>query len=271
VSRLVHLLGILLALACASRASAQDVAASFQRGVDAYRHADYDAARAAWEETLAQPLEARSRARVLFDLGNAHWRAGRTLEAIACYGAAVRLDPRHADAWQNLELARAKSELPPADSGDLGATTRLLLVSLHADERRALVFGALVLWLLVLILEIRFGGGGLRLALTAATLFLAVAVVPWAYGLWRPAHAPDLVVTAKGGAPLRAEPLEERASIGQVAPLEELQRVDGLPGWIRVRRADGQRGWVKEDVLYALPGAGPAEAAPEGAPDSRFR
>jgi tetratricopeptide (TPR) repeat protein len=225
---------------------------SFERGVESYRRGDYAGARAAWRETLAEPLDELGRARVLFDLGNAHWRTGEALPAIACYSAAVRLDPRHAEAWQNLELARAKANLPPADAGDLGATLRRLLASLRPDERRALLFGALVLWSLVLVFEVRFGGAALRGSLIAASVALFLAAAPWAYGCLADERPATLWAVASGGVPLRAEPLEERSPVGELAVLEEVVRIDALPGWVRIERKDGLRGWARADTLFSV-------------------
>lgn len=226
--------------------------ASFERGVAAYRAGHYAEARAAWNETLAEELDALDRARVYHDLGNAHWRLGETLPAIACYTAAVRLDPRHAEAWHNLELARAKQGLAPADSGDLSATLQRLVTSLRVPERRALVFLGLTLWVVVLTLEMRFGGRALRLALVGATLLVPLLALPWAHGLLAAERAAPMVVVASASVPLRAEPLEARTPVGELAVLEEVERLDELPGWTRVERADGLRGWVPSESLLAL-------------------
>jgi len=228
---------------------------SFERGVDAYRRGDYAEAVNAWRATLGEELDDLERARVSFDLGNAHWRLGESLPAIVCYTAAVHLDPRHAEAWQNLELARAKASLPPADAGDLGATTHRVLTSLRPSERRTLLLGALVLWSLVLVLEMRFGGAGLRAGLAGATLLLFFAAIPWAYGCLAREHRSPLWVVSSAGVSLRAEPLDEREPVGELAALEEVERLDALPGWVRVERADGLRGWVREDALYSLESA----------------
>jgi tetratricopeptide (TPR) repeat protein len=225
---------------------------SFERGVEAYRRGRYAEARASWQATLAEDLDDLERARVYYDLGNAHWRTGESLSAIACYSAAVRLDPRHRDAWQNLELARAKANLPPADPGDLGATLERLLTSLRPEERRALLFAALVLWVLLLTLEIRLGGTRLRALLSGSSVLLLLAAVPWAYGLCSPEPRAPMLVIGTGHVPLRSEPLEERAPVGELALLEEVERIDELPGWVRVERADGLRGWVREDALFGL-------------------
>lgn len=241
--------GFLASLVLVLAAEAQS---SFQRGVEAYRRGDYAEARAAWRATLSEELDPLARARVCFDLGNAHWRLGESLPAIVCYSAAVRLDPRHAEAWQNLELARAKASLPPADAGDLAATAERLLTSLRPSERRGLLFAALVLWCFVLLLEVRFGGAALRATLGGASLALLLASAPWAYGQLAREQRSPLWVTAGGGVPLRAEPLEACSPVGELATLEEVGRLDALPGWVRVERADGTRGWVREDALFSL-------------------
>lgn len=246
---MIGLLGPAASLVLALVAPSQG---SFERGVEAYRGGDYAGARSAWRATLGEELDELDRARVLFDLGNAYWRLGESLPAIVCYGAAVRLDPRHAEAWQNLELARAKASLPPADAGDLGATFQRLLTRLRPAERRALLFGALSLWALVLVLEVRFGGAALRATLAASSALLLLAAIPWIHGhTTRPPEAP-LWVIASGGVPLRAEPLEERAPVGELAVLEEVERLDALPGWVRVERADGLRGWARAEAFLSL-------------------
>jgi len=246
------LLAPLVALLLALVPSAQEPGADFARGVDAYRRGDYAEAASAWNATLAGELDPLARARVYFDLGNARWRAGESLPAIACYTAAVRLDPRHAGAWENLELARAKAGLPPADAGDLAATLQRLLTSLRPAEARTLLFGALVLWALVLLLETRFGGTALRGALWAASGVLLVAALPWAHGRLAKESARPMLVIATGGASLRGEPLEERTAVGELAVLEEVEHLDELPGWVRVQRADGLRGWVKSETVLGL-------------------
>lgn len=225
---------------------------AFERGVEAYRRGDHAEAASAWRASLGGELDPLARARVYFNLGNAHWRAGESLAAIACYTAAVRLDPRHADAWENLELARAKASLPPADGGDLGATLERLLTSLHPSERRVLLFGALLLWALVLVLETRFGGQGLRAALLTASGLVLLCALPWAHGLLAPGRERPMLVIASDGAALRSEPLEARDTVGELSALEEVERLDELPGWVRVERADGLRGWVRAETLFAL-------------------
>jgi len=129
---------------------------------------------------------------------------------------------------------------------------RRLLTSLRAPERRALVFFALVAWASVLVLEMRFGGRALRAALLGATGLVLLAAAPWLHGLFAHERAAPMLVIASASVPLRAEPLEARATVGELAVLEEVERLDELPGWTRVERADGLRGWVRSDTLFGV-------------------
>jgi tetratricopeptide (TPR) repeat protein len=254
VSALVRRILAVLALVAVLVPAAAAAETAFERGVASYRSGDYAAARDHWHAALAEPLGAHGRARVYYDLGNAHWRLGEELRAIACWETTLRLVPGHRDARTNLELARAKASLPPAEAGDLAATVTAALDRLSAPVERGLVFAALVLWAAVLVLEIRSGGPALRAALAGATLLLVLAAVPWVHGLLAggDARAAPMLVVASGQVPLRSEPLETRDAIGALATLEEVERVDQLPGWVRVQRADGTRGWVRDDALFAL-------------------
>lgn len=232
-------------------ASAQE-AADFTRGVEAFRAGDYAEARARWQAVLALPLDELERARVYHDLGNAHWRLGEELPAIACWQVASELDPRHAEARANLELARAKKGLGPLEQRGLAGALARARALLRADDQRDLLFAALVLWVLVLLVELRFGGAGGRWALVGASLLLVLAAVPWAAARLAPAVEAPLLVISSGPSSLRAEPLDAREPIGELAPLERVERLDELPGWTRVERADGQRGWVRSENLLAL-------------------
>jgi hypothetical protein len=136
---------LLLALASWSQAPGFDQAA-----VDAYRRGDYAGAKSLWIATLetgrdesGAPLPDGERARILYDLGNAAFRAGEPLEAVGWYTASLRLRPRDAETWSNLEHARRTAKLEPADRGDLAATLGRLLTSItHVESQWLALAGA---------------------------------------------------------------------------------------------------------------------------------
>src|SRR6185436_3640855 len=100
-------------LACASAPGVD------QAAIDAYRRGNYDSAKSLWISALeSAPLPSAERARILYDLGNAAFRSDAPLEAVGWYTASLRLRPRDADTWTNLEHARRTAKLDPADRGD---------------------------------------------------------------------------------------------------------------------------------------------------------
>jgi tetratricopeptide (TPR) repeat protein len=240
-----------LALTIAPAAVQHDAPAVFDRGVEAYRRADFDAAEAAWLAVLEAELPAAERARVCYDLGNLAWREGRELEAVGWYTACIRLDPRHRDAWTNLELARAAAGLEPADRGDLRSTVRRLLGGVTAGEARGLALVGLLLLAAALAVE-AFRGGRVARALVFATAVLtALLLGPWVYGVLT-TRADPVICIEGGAASLRAEPRVDRDVVGSLATGEVAERRDTYPGWVRVETADGARGWVAESAVFPL-------------------
>lgn len=231
-------------------APAQD-ATLFERGVEAYRRGDHAAASEAWTDLLAEPRAREDRARLLYDLGNSAWRQGDGPEAMGWYTACLRVEPRHADAWHNLEFVRSELELPPADRGDLRSTALRLLHSFTLGELAWGSVGASLVLGLCLLGEALRGGRAWRVASGLALGGVLLVAVPWVARRAAPATDPYLTV----GIPntqLRAEPSTERSITAHLDPGETVERIDALPGWIRVETADGRRGWAPEDTVFDL-------------------
>lgn len=236
----------------AAPAAQASVEETFRRGVEAYRRGAFEEAQVLWRSLLDQGLGDDALARVSYDLGNAAYRRGELLEAIGWYTAATRHAPRHADAWANLELARAQAQLPPADRGDLRSTAARLVSALRPAEARLLVLAVLALLAAVLGAEAFLGGRAPRRLALALALVLVLAAVPWARAVLRAGEAP-LLVTATPAALLRSEPRPTLDPIGELEAGDEVRRLDALPGWVRVETAAGLRGWVPEGAVFALP------------------
>jgi hypothetical protein len=243
------------AQAPASIAVAPDPAAErasrFLQGVDAYRRGAYAESEALWRSALDPELARAERARICRALGNACLRQERALEAVAWFEAARRAQPRSRDLWANLELARRRAELEPADRGDLSDGLRRLLETLTPGE-----------WELVaaVCIALAAAGGALRswrgdraaswLARGAGcAALLALAVLGW-QACCAP-RDPQLVIEREG-VPLRAEPRAELAVIGRADAGELVERVDALPDWVRVRVRGDLLGWAPASAFAAL-------------------
>ena len=250
VCRTVFLCFLLaLGLATSGAAQGSDAAA-----IDAYRAGDLASARTLWLELLeAEPpaVEGAERARVLYNLGNLAVREQRDLEAVGWYTAALRLRPRDADTWANLEFARLSGGLEPADRGDLAATVSRLLGSLRRDEAVTLAWLALLPLALCLALEALRGGKAVRIASALALCLALMGLAPLAHSLATTVSAPQLIIKAKGAA-ARSEPRSDAERIETLPSGESYGRVGEYPGWVQLRLAGGRRGWVREESVFAL-------------------
>lgn len=244
------------ALACtALPAPAQESAAPDAAAIAAYRSGDLARARAEWMALLAPEndsyFEGRERARILYDLGNVAFREGHPLEAVGWYTASLRLRPRDADAWANLEHARREAQLAPADRGDLRATLDRLLGAFTSAEARLLALGGLLAWAATLAFEALRGSRATRwLARGGAVLALLLAA-PWLHGAWTRTAHPHVVVE-EGHAVVRSEPRADAAVVAEVTAGEEVEGLDALPAWVKVRAPDGTEGWVGAGSVFAL-------------------
>jgi len=232
-------------------AHAQDAEAIGRQAVEAYRAKDYATAETLWKSLLSEFLTPEERARVCYNLGNTAYRDGRVTEAVAWYTMAVRVRPRDAGAWSNLEHARREAGLEPADRGDLRATVLRLLGALDEGEAQWLLLGCLVLWGVALAGEALRGGKlWTRLAWLGLGLVL-VGAAPLAHARLSAQTDPVMVVETPSVS-LRAEPDLERPPRGQVQAGTVVERIDELPDWVRIESDVAGIGWVPAEAVFEL-------------------
>lgn len=225
-------------------------AETFELGVVAYRAGDLETAETHWRSLLRADAEV-DRADVLYNLGNLAWRRGDKLEAAARYTACIRLAPRHADAWHNLEFVRSEAGLEPADRGDLTATAERLLDMLTRVEAGWTALGLLALFAGLLMFEaLRGGAFARRLAFAGGVLFVLGSLPVLRHAL-SPDAAPWFVVEPAGAA-LRSEPRTEGTVVGRLDPGTQALLMDELPGWVRLQAGDGTQGWAAAAELESL-------------------
>jgi len=237
-------------------AETRDSTASFGAAVEAYRAGDLESAEALFGQLLDEQLSSKDRGIVLFDLGNVAYRSGHLLKAVAYYTAATEHLRRDADLWHNLELARSRAGLEPADAGDLGDTVAHAL-ALPSDAE--LLFAG---WLIVGLLGLALGAealfGGRAAKLVAGVLALAfVGNLLLLQARAAGAHETPAMVIVEGGAELHSEPRAGLATGVRLEPAQEVEVLDqlgsaGEPGaWVKVSTEAGD-GWVSSAEVLVL-------------------
>ena len=188
-------------------------------------------------------------ANLLFNLGNAHFKAGQLGQAMAAYHRSLRLDPRNPETQANLRFAREQANTqPPA----LTLRQRWLR-KLSLGEWTALASAAITLLLLLLAArQLKPGAfegnpSWIRLPASgalAAALLLALAASD---------HFSDsraFVIAAK--AVVRNGPLEESPESFKATDGTELLVHDRKGDFLEVETSLGQKGWIHSGDVELL-------------------
>jgi hypothetical protein len=247
---------LLLATLPLARPASHEGGSRDQAAIDAYRHGDFETAKSLWIAALDAgdaKLSKPERARILYDVGNAAYRKGDALEAVGWYTASIRLRPRDADAWKNLEQARVTAKLEPADRGDLAATLARLVGSLTRAESEWLAIAAVLVWAGVLAGEAFRGGRLLRRLALAGAFTTACALAPLVYHAIRDGRDTVLVLDpSERGAEIRSEPRADATVVGTVDSGTEVAKEDELPGWVKIAPPGSSSGWIPTKSAFAL-------------------
>ncbi len=229
------------------------------RGVQVYaaaldtadRGARLEAFRNAERLFAAAASKGPSTAELQVNLGNAALAGERLGPAVLAYRRALRVEPTHPQAAQNLDHVR--SLLPPwvPRPEPAGVIEGSPLLRRLADPGLLPFAGAgcFALAALVLALGIRLDRSGLR---RWAAVFGLVWLALLAWGAWGPRWAdPDVAVVI-------AEETTARSADSALAPSAlpqplpggaEVRRVESRSPWVRVRLANGRDVWLLESAL----------------------
>jgi hypothetical protein len=223
---------------------------TFEDANEAYHAGDFTLAARRYEDLIMEGTQAPE---VFYNLGNAYYRLGQLGLAIANYERALRLEPGHVEASDNLTRAvsatkmRVERPQPPVWEQNLffwhyslGYGVAWWLAAL-AWCTFWLVLG-LHLWR-----RVPYGVPALALLMALACAF--------GWSAWRKAH-PDpmaVAVAPPEGVPLRYGPgdVEEVVTFGGEEGEALLYDGDRLrvetrtAGWARVHTVDGRRGWPR--------------------------
>ena len=197
-------------------------------------------------------------ATLLFNLGNAHFRAGAYGQSIKAYRLAQRIAPRDPDIRFNLNFARKEitgSEIVP------GSFWKKAITRLTVNEWTMLTVAALWIWFGLL--AVREWRPSLKSALKGYTIGAGVLTAVLAICLASVIHY--LVRTTEGvitvqEAVVRFGPLQESQVSYQLGNGSEVAIHDrkevtstGLPEtWLQISDASGRKGWVRESQVDVI-------------------
>jgi len=244
-------LGILVALTlcCAGKILAADAAADFSAANELYAKGKFAEAAAAYEKILQTDGQSPS---LLFNCGNAEFKAGHLGKAIAAYRQAELLTPRDAELRANLAFVRNQVQ---------GAALResrwqSWLGSLTLNEGALLT--AVCFWAMFGLLAARRIRPALAPKLRNVTR-LAVALA-LGFGTVLALHAANhfsspVAVVTTAEATARSGPFDDAQSAFTAHDGAELQVLDRHDAWVQATDAAGKIGWFSRKQVDVLPGA----------------
>jgi tetratricopeptide (TPR) repeat protein len=213
---------------------------SFDAANVLYEQGQFAAAAAAYEGVIASGLQSSA---LLFNLGNAWFKAGHLGRAIAAYRQAARLTPRDPDLRANLAFAREQRRGPSLTSGWFARGSAHLTV----DEWTLLACAAAWAWLLSwALLRLRPDWSSVLRKLTFTFLVAAVLLAVCLASVWRQSRAPAAVVVA-AEVPVRHGPLEESQPAFTLYDGAEVEVLDRKDPWLQVSADGKQIGWLKSE------------------------
>jgi tetratricopeptide (TPR) repeat protein len=239
---------ILFALVVAGNIFAADVASDFSAANELYAKGKFSDAADAYENILQSGAQSPA---LLFNAGNAEFKAGHLGLAIAAYRRAAQLSPRADEIRANLAFVRNQVQ---------GAT--------FSESRWQGWFGALTLnegalltaalfWMTLALFIARQLRPALvpklktttRLFATLTIFSASVLGVQAANHFW---SATAVVVST--GATARSGPFDDAQSAFTVHDGAELSVLDRHDNWVQVAGGAGQTGWLTVKQVEVLPG-----------------
>jgi tetratricopeptide (TPR) repeat protein len=240
---------ILIAAIFAGNILAADVATDFAAANKLYAEGKFADAANAYETILQNGAQSPA---LLFNCGNAEFKAGNLGKAIAAFRRAELLAPRDAEIRANLDFVRNQVQ---------GATVREsrgqnLLGQLSLNDWTLLAAAAF--WLTFILLAVR----QLRPALvpklkTATTFFALLTIFPGIIvGVQAANHfSNSTAVVTSAEATARSGPFDEAQSAFTVHDGAELSVLDRHESWVQVADGSGKSGWLLLKQVEVLPGA----------------
>ena len=242
-------LSILFAVVCAARILAADANADFSAANELYAKGKFAEAAAIYEKTLQTSGQSPA---LLFNYGNAEFKAGNLGKAIAAYRRAELLTPRDAELRANLAFVRNQVQ----GTTERESMWQKWIGSLTLNE--GAVLATSLFWLLFALLAARQIQPALAPKLRTATRLAVVLTIlssgVLAMQVLNHFNASMAVVTS-AEATARTGPLDDAQTAFTARDGAELSVLDRHDDWVQVTDGTGKIGWLNTKQAEVLPGA----------------
>ena len=240
---------LLFTFSFAGNLFAADVAADFSTANRFYAEGKFSDAANAYEKILQTGRQSPS---LLFNYGNAEFKAGNSGKAIAAYRRAELLAPRDAEIRANLEFVRKQVQ------GSTLSESRWRDWFGQLTLNEWTVLAAIAFWLTFLLLATKQLRPAVAPKLRRLTRIAVVLTIcsGAALALQAANHFnASVAVVTNAEAPVRSGPFDDAQSAFTARDGAELRVLDRHDDWVQVADGLGKIGWLNKKQVEVLPGA----------------
>lgn len=191
---------------------------------------------------------------LLYNIGNCYYRLDEPGKAALYYHRALKLDPKHPEAAQNLAFLNRKiGTIPEYESDQAEWTQRIGVSLLHG-------LLLLCLWLFLIALLARFVRPSSRVQRGSTIAMVVAALLALFFGIIRFFHPgeeeglapPNAILVSQGTNAVRTEPSAGGSKILEANPAEAFRVLTERGNWSYVELRNATRGWIESDVLEQI-------------------
>jgi tetratricopeptide (TPR) repeat protein len=242
------LVAILVFFCCGDIMYAQEGSTQWNEGLAAYRAEQWATAIDKWS-SLA---EREPSAALMYNLGNAHYQAGDIARSIWAYERALRLDPGHQSAADNLTIVRAAIEDPVTEVAPffLKRWWDEWYSSMPANAWAIAFLISLILLSLAGIARLRNWMGSRRSGYAIFFSFLLTLLTGFsAHASYKHFTSQTEAIVLGARVNLHLSPDESSPVVRGFPGGTRVRIIDTLTGWYEVILPNLERGWVDGELL----------------------
>jgi len=245
---------LMLCLSCGALRANEDVSGLWTAGNEAYSQGDWQSALNYYNTICGEGL---SSADLYYNIGNCHFKLGDIPHSILYYEKALKADPSHADARNNLAIAQefTLDKIEELPEFILSGWMDKIKYSLSAD---GWAWAAICLFLVaaLLMLGFRFFGNsrGRKLSFIFACISALLAIAAFIFSISEKSDAlkQDSAIVMQPVVQVKSSPGDAGKSIFVIHEGTKVSLKDNVGDWTKIEIADGRQGWVTGDLIEKI-------------------
>ena len=192
-----------------------------------------------------------------YNIGNTYYKLGDNPHAILYFERAVKLDPSHKDARNNLEIVSQMTldKIDKVPEFVLMTWTKNLMQSMPADGWAWLTLAlAAAVAALMLVFKRADSVAARKISFIAACLAFVLAAVSFIFSISgrKAVSTVDSAIVMEPVSPVKSSPSEAGNSIFVLHEGTKVKLVDEVGEWSRIELSDGRQGWIRNSTIEGI-------------------